>query len=192
MKTRTRSILERVISYGLVIVAIAGFVYFQGYVDKNQKESLTKKADDLSKLRMQIEDAKKNFEARQKQIEGIMKQLEARKIELDRFEKLLGQTSSYTIFIDQVQRKAQAFGINIQSSTYERPAPSKGTPGNYLEFRFAMNLTGSYEKVKHFLWELENSMGRLTKVSNLVVKPPICDKDGNMNLTLTVKTYFIQ
>ena len=55
-----------------------------------------------------------------------------------------------------------------------------------------MGVTGPYEKMKHFLWELENSMGRLTKISNLVVKPPICDKDGNMNLTLTVKTYFIQ
>jgi len=192
MKTRLRSILERAVSYGLVVIAFFGFLYFQEYVGKSQKASLGKKADDLMKLKLQIDGAKKSFAARQTQIDGINKQVESRMLELERFEKLLGRTASYTLFIDQVQRKAQSVGINILNSKYERPTPAPGTPGNYLEFRFAMGVTGPYEKMKHFLWELENSMGRLTKISNLVVKPPICDKDGNMNLTLTVKTYFIQ
>lgn len=192
MKTRIRSILERVISYGVVIFAVAGFIYFQGYVEKNQVESLGKKADDLMKLNLQIEDAKKSFDERQKQINGIVKQMEIRRAELNVFEERLGQTGSYTNFISNVQQKAQTFGVEIQSSKYERPVPAQSAPGNYLEFRFSMNLTGSYEKMKHFLWELENSLGRLTKITDLVVKPPICDKDGNMNLALTVKTYFIQ
>lgn len=192
MKTRMRSIVERVISYGLIVVAILGFLYFQGYVDKNQKAALAKKAEDLIRLQTQIAEGQKSYTERQQQIDTIMAQVNTRRAELERFEALLGKTASYTLFIDQVQRKAQAFGIGILNSTYVRPAPAPGAPPNYLEFSFTMNVTGSYEQMKHFLWEVENSLGRLTKVSNLVIKPPICDKEGKMNLTLTLKTFFIQ
>ncbi|RCK81097.1 MAG: hypothetical protein OZSIB_2474 [Candidatus Ozemobacter sibiricus] len=192
MKTRMRSILERVISYGLIVAALIGFMYFQGSVDKNQKAALAKKANDLAQLKARIEEGQKQFAERQKQIEGIMKTVQARQAELESFERRLGKTANYTQFIDQVQRKAQNFGIAILNFQCSRPAPVPNAPPTYLEFGFTMNVTGAYEQMKHFLWELENSMGRLTKVANLVIKPPICDKEGKMNLTLTLKTYFIQ
>lgn len=192
MKTRMRSILERVISYGLIVAALIGFMYFQGSVDKNQKAALAKKANDLVQLKARIEEGQKAFAERQKQIEGIMKTVQARQAELESFERRLGKTASYTQFIDQVQRKAQNFGIAILNFQCSRLVPAHNAPPTYLEFGCTMNVTGAYEQMKHFLWELENSMGRLTKVTNLVIKPPICDKEGKMNLTLTLKTYFIQ
>ncbi len=192
MKTRMRSILERAISYGLIVVAVIGFMYFQGSVDKNQKAALAKKGADLALLKTRIEEGQKNFAERQKQIEGIMKTVQARQAELENFERRLGKSVDYTQFIDQVQRKAQNFGIAILNSQCTRPAAAPNAPPTYLEFALTMNVTGAYEQMKHFLWDLENSMGRLTKVSNLVIKPPICDKEGRMNLTITLKTYFTQ
>jgi Tfp pilus assembly protein PilO len=131
------------------------------------------------------------FGKRRKQIEDITAQLRERKQEVkDKFEKLLESSGNYTVFIEQVQRKAKALDIHIQDSQYQPPAPAAGAGSAYLEFKFALRVRGSYNKVKQFLWEMENSLGRLVKISQIDIIPPLSDEAGNMSLKLTLATFF--
>jgi len=192
VKTRLRSILERVISYGLIVVAAIGLVYFQTHVDKRQKEAIQSKMDEFKQYKDQFDAGQRDYAARQQQLERINKQIEDRRIEvMEKFERVLEKSSNYTLFIEQVQRKAKTLDVTILNSTYEAPKPAAGAPANYLEFKFTLDLIASYEKMKHFLWEMENTLGRLVKISQMTIRPPIVDNEGNMRLMLTLSTYFL-
>ncbi|HEY9072181.1 MAG TPA: type 4a pilus biogenesis protein PilO [Candidatus Ozemobacteraceae bacterium] len=192
MKTRLRSILERVISYGLVVVAAIGLVYFQTNVDKRQKDAIQSKRDELKQYQEQIAAAQKDFTGRQQQLEKINQQIEERRREVtEKFERVLEKSANYTTFIEQVQRKAKALDVTILNSNYDPPKQAVGAPANYLEFKFTLDLVASYEKMKHFLWEMENTLGRLVKISQMTIRPPIVDTDGTMRLTLTLSTFFL-
>lgn len=192
MKTRLRSILERVISYGLVAAAAFGLFYFQTTIDKRQKTGIQAKVDELKQYKGQLETSRRDLVARQQQLEQIKKQIEDRRLEINtKFEHVLEKSGNYTLFIEQVQRKAKALDVIIRNSTYNPPAPSPGAPANYLEFKFTLDLTASYEKMKHFLWEMENTLGRMVKISQMTIQPPIVDSEGTMRLTLTLSTFFL-
>jgi len=192
MKTKFRSYLERIISYGVAGLAVVGLVFFLTKVDKEQKLQIEKKIQELKSLNDQIDATNKDFEQRKIQIDEINKQITARQSEvLVRFERLLEKSENYTKFIEQVQRKAKSMDITILNSSYTPPSPAEGAPASYLEFRFILDITGSYERMKNFLWELENTLSRLVKISKMVIKPPLCDKEGNMSMTLTLSTYFL-
>jgi Tfp pilus assembly protein PilO len=192
MKTRLRSVLERVFSYGLVVVAVVVLGYFLTTVDQQQKKTINEKRDLATKRQREIEEAKTELANRQKQIESISQQITKRTQEVkEKFDRLLETSANYTRFIEQVQRKAKSLDIAILSSQYSPPTPATGAPANYLEFKFIIDVTGSYEKMKQFLWEMENALGRLVKISRMSVRAPICDQDGNMSLNLTLSTYFL-
>ncbi|HQB83972.1 MAG TPA: type 4a pilus biogenesis protein PilO, partial [Candidatus Rifleibacterium sp.] len=69
--------------------------------------------------------------------------------------------------------------------------PVSGAGSSYLEFKFDMRIHGSYNRLKQFLWESENALGRLVKISQLEILPPLNDKDGNMTMKLTLSTFFL-
>jgi Tfp pilus assembly protein PilO len=108
----------------------------------------------------------------------------------EKFEKLLESAGNYTLFIEQVQRKAKSLGIHIQDSQYQPPAPAAGAGASYLEFKFDLRIRGQYNKIKQFIWEMENSLGRLVKISQIEITPPLSDEAGNMSLKLTLATFF--
>lgn len=192
MKTRLRSILERVISYGLVATAAFGLFYFQTTIDRRQKSLILAKETELKQYGDQLEAGKKDLVSREAQLEQIKKQIAERRLEIkNKFENSLDKAANYTLFIEQVQRKAKALDVIIRNSTYNPPAPSAGAPSNYLEFKFTVDLTASYEKMKHFLWEMENTLGRMVKISQMTLQPPIVDSEGTMRLTLTLSTFFL-
>ncbi|HNV69466.1 MAG TPA: hypothetical protein PKO06_07215 [Candidatus Ozemobacteraceae bacterium] len=193
MKTRMRSILERVISYGLFAAAVGGFFFFYTNVNKAQKETIEqmrKKVLELQDLQVKADE---DLKSRQRQIETVNAQIEKRRLEVkERFERLLEKAENYTHFIEQVQRKARSLDIMILTSQYEPPARAVNAPEDYQEFKFTLDVKGAYEKMKRFLWEIENALGRFVKISKLVIKPPICDADGNMSLSLTLSTFFLK
>lgn len=192
MKTRIRSIVERAVTYSLIIIAIGSLLYFLGSVNKNQKSEINKKSDALLAMKRKYDDAQKNFSKRRKQVAKITKQLRERKKEVrERFEKLLEKSENYTIFIEQVQRKAKALDIHIQDSKYSPPTKIAGAGGKYLEFGFDLRVSGAYGKVKQFLWEMENALGRLVKITQMELIPPLSDSQGNMSLRLTLSTFFL-
>lgn len=191
MKTRLRSIIERVVTYSLIAIAIGALIYFLGSVNSKQKQEITTKTTELADIKQKLASAEIEFGKRRKQIEDITAQLRERKQEVkDKFEKLLESSGNYTVFIEQVQRKAKALDIHIQDSQYQPPAPAAGAGSAYLEFKFALRVRGSYNKVKQFLWEMENSLGRLVKISQIDIIPPLSDEAGNMSLKLTLATFF--
>lgn len=191
MKTRLRSIIERVVTYSLIAVAIGALVYFLSYVNTQQKQDITAKEAELAELEEKIASAKLEFGKRRKQVSSIAQQLRERKKEIkEKFEKLLEKASNYTVFIEQVQRKAKALDIHIHNSEYQPPKPAAGAGSAYLEFNFALRARGPYNKVKQFLWEMENSLGRLVKISQIEIIPPMSDSAGNMSLKLTLTTFF--
>ncbi|MDN5279387.1 MAG: hypothetical protein PWR01_3352 [Clostridiales bacterium] len=191
MKTRLRSIIERVVTYSLIAIAIGALIYFLGSVNSKQKQEITAKTTELADIKQKLASAEIEFGKRRKQIEDITAQLRERKQEVkDKFEKLLESSGNYTVFIEQVQRKAKALDIHIQDSQYQPPAPAAGAGSAYLEFKFALRVRGSYNKVKQFLWEMENSLGRLVKISQIDIIPPLSDEAGNMSLKLTLATFF--
>lgn len=191
MKTRLRSIIERVVTYSLIAVAIGALVYFLGSVNKKQKLDISSKAAELAELKTTISSAQIEFGKRRKQIDTIAVQLREKKQEVkQKFEKLLESSSNYTVFIEQVQRKAKALDIHIQDSQYQPPAPAAGAGSAYLEFKFDLRVRGPYNKIKQFLWEMENSLGRLVKISQIDIIPPLSDDAGNMSLKLTLATFF--
>ena len=98
---------------------------------------------------------------------------------------------NYTEFIKDVQREANDLDIKILNSKYDAPAAVKGAGIAYLEFKINLSVTGSYERMKHFLWKMENSLGRIVRITQMDIRPPICDKDGNMSIMLTLSTYFL-
>lgn len=192
MKTRLRSIIERVVTYGLIAVAIGGLIYFLGSVNRSQRESITSKNQELVALNKKLEDSQADFSKRRQQVADITKQLREKRQEVkDKFEKLLESASNYTLFIEQVQRKARALDIHIQDSTYKPPAPVAGAGSNYLEFKFDLRVHGAYNRLKQFLWETENSLGRLVKISQIELIPPLSDSQGNMSMKLTLSTFFL-
>ena len=192
MKTRIRSLVERAVTYGLIVIAIGSLLYFLGSVNKGQKAEIKKKSDALLTMKRKLDDAQKAFASRRKQVAKITTQLRERKKEVrERFEKLLEKAENYTIFIEQVQRKAKALNIHIQDSTYSPPTKIAGAGGRYLEFGFDLRISGAYGKVKQFLWEMENALGRLVKITKMELIPPLSDSQGNMTLRLTLSTFFL-
>lgn len=192
MKTRLRSIIERVVTYGLIAVAVGVLLYFLGSVNTQQKSNIANKEKELFDLKQRLEDSQTEFSKRREQVAQITEQLRIKRQEVkEKFEKLLESSSNYTIFIEQVQRKARALEIHIQDSTYKSPAPVAGAGSNYLEFKFDLRIQGSYNKIKQFLWEIENSLGRLVKISQIEILPPLSDAQGNMAMKLTLATFFL-
>ncbi len=193
MKTRMRSILERVISYGLFVAAVGGFFFFYTNVNKAQKETIEQMRRKIIELQDLQVKADEDLKSRQRQIETVNAQIEKRRQEVkERFERLLEKADNYTHFIEQVQRKARSLDIVILTSQYEPPTRAVNAPEDYQEFKFTLDVKGSYEKAKRFLWEIENALGRFVKISKLIIKPPICDADGNMSLSLTLSTFFLK
>jgi Tfp pilus assembly protein PilO len=192
LKTRLRSIIERAVTYGLIAIAIGTLVYFLGSVNKKQKKEISAKKDELISMNKKLDEAKKSFNLRRKKVANITKQLRERKKEVkEKFEKLLEKASNYTRFIEQVQRKAKALDIHIQDSQYTPPSSTAGAGSAYLEFKFNLRISGSYAKAKQFLWEMENALGRLVKISSMEIIPPLSDPEGNMSLKLTLSTFFL-
>jgi len=192
VKTRVRSIVERVITYSLIVLAVGSLIYFLGSVNRKQQAIIRKKGVDLVSMKQKLTQAQNAFASRRKQVAKITAQLRDRKKEVrERFEKLLEKADNYTIFIEQVQRKAKALGIYIQDSHYSPPAKIAGAGGRYLEFKFNLRITGAYEKVKQFLWEMENALGRLVKITQMELIPPLADEQGNISLRLTLSTFFL-
>lgn len=192
MKTRMRSIVERAVSYGLIVLALVVFGYFYTIVNRSQRtqiDALKKKFDEIEMAKSQ---ATEDFKARQAQIAVLNNQLNVRRKEVEeRFEQLLSRVGSMTDFINEVHHKAQSLGVTIQGSKYDPPSPAQGAPNAYLEFKFTLDVAGTYEKAKRFLWEMENTLGRFVKISKMTIKPPICDAQGNMNMSLTLTTFFL-
>lgn len=190
MKTKIQSIIERVVTYGVIIICVLGMVYYFGSISTRQKNEAVSKNAELASLKKKIEEAKEELLNREEQLENINQQIDRKKDEVnERFEKLLEKSDNYTIFIEQVQRKAKALDILIQNSTYDSPTQSAET-SKYLEFKFNATVTGQYNKMKRFLWEVENAMGRLVKISNLEINAPVSDKHGNISMKLTLSTFF--
>ncbi len=192
MKTRLRSTLERVVTYGLIVAAVAFLFYFLASINRSQRELISSKETEIANLSRKVEDSQKEFALRRQQIEDITVQLRDKRKEVkENFERLLEASANYTIFIEQVQRKGKALDVHIQDSTYKSPAPVSGTGGNYVEFKFDMRIHGPYNKLKQFLWESENALGRLVKISHLEIVPPLNDQQGNMAMKLTLSTFFV-
>ncbi|MBQ2594966.1 MAG: type 4a pilus biogenesis protein PilO [Candidatus Riflebacteria bacterium] len=190
MKTKIQSIIERVVTYGVIVICILGMVYYFGSVSTRQKKEVLAKNTELASLKKKITEAEEEKGNRKIKLEDINKQIDKKKDEVnERFEKLLEKSDNYTIFIEQVQRKAKALDILIQNSTYDSPTQSAET-SKYLEFKFNATVTGQYNKMKRFLWEVENAMGRLVKISNLEINAPVSDKHGNISMKLTLSTFF--
>ncbi len=191
MKTRLRSILERVFSYGATVLAVLGGLYFLTHVESSQKETLNQKRQERLDVETKLADAKKEYDQRRVKVDKISKDLAAYQAEVkDKFDRLLQESRMYTDFIRKVESKAQAFEITIQNSKYDPPKPLVGGPAAYQEFQFTLSITGFYEKMKNFLWELEHGLGCLAKVTNIIITPPICDVNGRMALQITLTTFF--
>lgn len=192
MKTRLRSNIERIVTYGLIAAAIAVLLYFLGSVNRNQREAISSKNNEIVELTRKVEESQKEFAQRREQVEAITTQLREKRQEVkEKFEKLLEHSANYTIFIEQVQHKAKALDVHIQDSTYKSPAPASGAGSSYLEFKFEMRIHGQYNRIKQFLWEVENALGRLVKISQLEILPPLSDAQGNMSMKLTLSTFFV-
>ncbi len=190
MKTKLQSIIERVVTYGVIIICILVMVYYFGSISKRQKNEAIAKNTELATIKKKIAEADEDIVKREKQLEEINRQIDIKKDEVnERFERLLEKSDNYTIFIEQVQRKAKALDILIQNSTYDSPTQSAES-SKYLEFKFNATVTGQYNKMKRFLWEVENAMGRLVKISNIEINPPVSDKHGNLSMKLTLSTFF--
>ena len=165
-------------------------VYYFGSISKRQKNEAIAKNTELATIKKKIAEADEDIVKREKQLEEINRQIDIKKDEVnERFERLLEKSDNYTIFIEQVQRKAKALDILIQNSTYDSPTQSAES-SKYLEFKFNATVTGQYNKMKRFLWEVENAMGRLVKISNIEINPPVSDKHGNLSMKLTLSTFF--
>lgn len=190
MKTKLQSTIERILTYGLIVASILAMVYYFGTVSKRQKELGAKKKAEIIELDRQIVKAKEDLVERKERVSQIERQLAEKTKEVnDKFERLLEDRDSYTLFIEQVQRKARGLDIIIQNSTYDTPIQSSNS--KYLEFKFSATVTGQYNKMKKFLWEVENAMGRLVKVGNIEIVPPVTDKQGNIVMKLTLSTFFL-
>ena len=192
MKSRLRSIFERVGGYVLIVAAVAFFVFFYTHNNRVQKKSIEEMRTKILGLRETLAKAQTDLGERQKKFTAIKSDLAAlqEKVKTN-FNDLLTKQADYTNFIRDVELKAQALQIRIQNSTYQAPAKAATGPSEYLEFRFTVNVSGLYEKMKQFLWELENSLGRFVKIDKMTIKAPLCDAEGSMNLTLTLSTYFL-
>lgn len=191
MKTRLRSIIERTVAYGLILCAIIALLYFLGSVNRSQKDNLLQKQQELEELNQKLVDARKNIVERQEKVADIKAELAERRLHVNQiFEGLIGRADEYTAFIEEVKHRAIAYNITISDTTYEPPA-STSESGNYLEFRFNMRITGNYNDVKQFLWEMENRLQRLVKVSQLEILSPLADEQGNMSIRLRLSTFFV-
>ena len=171
--------------YALILLAVVGFSYFYTNINRNQKSSIEEMRIKMAELNGTLEKANIEVDKINQQLETIQKDIR------EKFERLLDKESNYTMFVEQVQRKAKALEVEILNSTYEPPSRVQGAPATYLEFRFTMNASGSYENMKRFLWEMENALGRFVKIGKMAIRSPICDSAGKMFLTLTLSTFFL-
>ncbi|MBP5467654.1 MAG: type 4a pilus biogenesis protein PilO [Candidatus Riflebacteria bacterium] len=187
MKTKLQSTIERVITYAVILITVLVMIYYFGTYNKRKKEESIRKNKELATLNQQYNEAEKMLETRKAAVQKINNERKEKEKEIEEsFDNKLRRADSYTKFIEQVQRKAKALDIIIQNSTYDLPAKSE----TYLECKFSATVSGQYNKVKRFLWEVENAMGWFVKVSNVEIVPPISDKQGNMTLKLTLSTFF--
>ena len=186
MKTKLQSIIERFVSYAIAIIAVIVMIHYFGTENKRQEAEKEKKTRDILEFDRKILEYKEELTRRENQCADITKDIKVKEAEIrEKFDDRLRPSDSYIDFIEQVQRKAKALDILIQNSTYDLPAKSD----IYLECKFSATVSGQYNKIKRFLWEVENAMGWFVKVSNIEIIPPICDKQGNMTIKLTLITF---
>lgn len=191
MKTKRQYIFDQIIIYILVIVSILVLVYFHSYVNKKQKADVTIKLAELTDIDNQVTEAEKVYNLIEKNVDSINKNLKSRKKEVNaNFESLLNPSNDYNLFIEDLQNKAKEFGIIIQNSIYDLPIRTANS-GIYYEFQFNAIFTGEYNKMKQFLWELENNMKYLVNVTNIEIVPPVCDNQGNISFKLSISTFFL-
>ena len=69
MKTRLRSNLERVVTYGLMAAAIVFLIYFLSSVNTSQRQLIAAKNTEIASLVTRIEDSQREFNTRRQQIE---------------------------------------------------------------------------------------------------------------------------
>lgn len=186
MKTKIQSIIEKFITYAVAVIAIIAIIYYFGTENKIQQRKESDLEKEIADLNQKIAASEGELETRKKLCADIDEDVGKKETEIkEKFDDRLRNSDSYIKFIEQVQRKAKALDILIQNSTYDLPAKSD----IYLECKFSAMVSGQYNKVKRFLWEVENAMGWFVKVSNIEIVPPVCDKQGNMTLKLTLTTF---
>ena len=191
MKTKRQYIFEQILIYGMIIIILLIMVHF--YITSNEKHIgrqvliLT----ELSELENQITTAEILHRTYNKSIDDINLELKNKTREAkESFEKILENSNSYNHFIEKIRIKTQNLGVIIQNSNYDLPAQTADS-NKYYEFKFTAIFTGEYNNMKKFLWELENAMNCLVKVSNIEIIPPISDKQGNISMKLTISTFFL-
>ncbi|MBI3037461.1 type 4a pilus biogenesis protein PilO [bacterium] len=191
MKTRLRSTIELVVTIGLILLALIAFGYFYMQTNKSQRKEIGERKSRIASLKEDHGKAIEELKTREDQVATLEKKILERKKEIEeKFENLLDFAENYPTFIEQIQKKAREHSISIISSNYESPTPVNAAISKYLEFKFNLDVKGSYENMKHFLWGTENTLGRFVKISKMVVRPPVSDTDGNMGLSITLSTFF--
>ena len=100
MKTKLQSIIERVVTYGVIVICILVMVYYFGSVSKKQKEAAVAKNAELASLKKQIVEAQEKLVERKEKVKKINAEVDEKEAEVrEKFEKLLDKSDNYTIFI---------------------------------------------------------------------------------------------
>ncbi len=192
MKTRARSVGEQAISIAMIIAGIVAAGYFYLAVNAAQQQDIKRLEEEIKRLDTEIIAAiqeKKNLEG---QRDEEVKKVDARRAEVqEKFENLLDFENQYTNLIEAVEQKARNFNISILGSEYVPPAQASGLLAAYKIFTMRLKVIGDYDRMKHFLWELENRLGRFVKINNFKVNT-LSDTEGRMALDLELVTYFKQ
>ncbi len=191
MRTKRQYIIEQILKYGMIIIIVSIMAHFYITSNETQKRKQILNFAELTELENQISTAEILQKSYNKSIDGINVNLINKKKEAkESFEKILENSNSYNHFIEKIRTKTQNLGIIIQNSNYDVPTQTANS-GKYYEFKFSAIFTGEYNNMKKFLWELENAMDCLVKVSNIEIIPPMSDKQGNISMKLTISTFFL-
>lgn len=190
MKTRMRSVLEQAVSVALIVIGGIAFVYFYSIVNASQRQEIQRLIDGNRVIDNEIIAATEELQRLRADCEQKRAEVERRRQEIEeRFEKLLTGEDEYSNLIRAIEQKAANFNIAITQSEYVPPTQAGGVLAKYKVFTMRLKVLGDYDRMKHFLWELENRLGPFVKINTFKVIQ-LSDPDGQMNLDLELVTYF--
>jgi hypothetical protein len=216
VKTRSASIAERAVIYGIIIilVCVGAGIAFKLYVDFAREQNILqskKKEFDDEKAGLEQQALEKDRVLLRKQKDLATKEADdERRLDelnktLDKLKKTLvtlPTTEVWPDLIHKIETTAKKLNIIISNQqTFEKTEESLET--KFTEFHIELELAGEYTRVMEFIWTIENNI-KLKRYAdtddewNAIVKiteggfniQNLMTEDDQMNLKISLVTFF--
>ncbi len=202
MRTRSASLIERGVVYGVVVVLLLANVLFLMLLIKKRGKIARKEKDFQLRAEQMEEEKKKELEtvksflpewevrlAQQQRVNEKFKKMWRHQIErIKEFMAIIPTIEKTPDLINKIANYARELDVKITHLSTEpfKPGPEPGVK----EYHFHLNIEGNYHDIKRMLWEIEHMKYIVQMADEGFTIVNLNNDSNNMELHLKLFTYF--